>query len=714
MIFQGMAVSASLQANGIAELTLDLRGEAVNKLDRLTLKELRQALDAIKGCADVRALLITSAKPMFIVGADITEFTAEFKRPEAQMLESILSTDRLFSDLEDLPMPTAVAINGMALGGGFELCLAADLRVMSETARVGFPEVKLGLFPGYGGTVRLPRLIGLDNALQWIISGKDVAAAGALEAGAVDAVAPEQALLERSRSLLEQALTGEIDYLARRQRKLSALALPTSEAEVLIEAALHAIPPKTRINYPAASKAIETIAQSLALPRDEALVREARDFVALARSPQAASLIGFFLNQQALRKTSRSFEKLARPVRHAAVLGAGIMGGNIASLTALHGYPSVMKDIREEALQLGMNEGSALLGKRVARQQMNQAQMQETLARIQPTLDYANFADVDFIVEAVVENPKIKQAVLAETESQVGAEAILTTNTSTISVNLLAQGLQRPENFCGMHFFNPVHLMPLVEVIRAEKTSAQTIATAVNLASKLGKTPIVVNDCPGFLVNRILFAYIGGFVQLLQDGVDFKKVDKAMETFGWPMGPAYLLDVIGMDTSHHAMEVLAEGYPTRMQYFFRNAVAAMYEAGRLGQKNRQGFYRYEPDTSGRLVKSADPQAEALVASLTERTLELSGAEIVARMMVPLCLEAVRSLEEGIVASATEVDMGAVLGISFPNFRGGPLRHIDNLGVRHFVELADGYAQLGELYQVTAGLRRMADEEHSFF
>jgi len=248
MIFQGMAVSASLQANGIAELTLDLQGEAVNKLDRLTLKELRQALDAIKGCADVRALLITSAKPMFIVGADITEFTADFKRPEAQMLESILSTDRLFSDLEDLPMPTAVAINGMALGGGFELCLAADLRVMSETARVGFPEVKLGLFPGYGGTVRLPRLVGLDNALQWIISGKDVAAAGALEAGAVDAVAPEQALLERSRRLLEQALTGEIDYLARRQRKLSALALPTSEAEVLIEAALHAIPPKTRIN----------------------------------------------------------------------------------------------------------------------------------------------------------------------------------------------------------------------------------------------------------------------------------------------------------------------------------------------------------------------------------------------------------------------------------------------------------------------------------
>lgn len=714
MIFKGVALSASLHSNGIAELEFDLQGESVNKLDRLTLNELRHALDAIKSHADVRALLITSAKPMFIIGADITEFTAGFKRPAAEIMESVLSVNRLFCDLEDLPMPSAVAISGMALGGGLELCLTTDFRVISETARIGLPEVKLGLFPGYGGTVRLPRLAGLEQAIAWITSGEEQGADAALKAGAVDAVAREQDLLEHAHMLLIQALAGEIDYLARRRRKLDAVAIQANEAEILFENALHAISPKNRTNFPASSKAITSIALSYSRPRCEALEVESRHFVDLACSPQAASLIGLFLNQQALRKASKTFEKQARPVRRAAVLGAGIMGGNIASLTALHGYPSVMKDIREDALRLGMNEGSALLGKRVARQQMSKADMQETLVRIQPTLDYARFADVDFVIEAVVENPKIKQAVLAETESQVSTEAILTSNTSTISVNMLAKGLRRPENFCGMHFFNPVHLMPLVEVIRAERSSEQTISTTVALASKLGKTPIVVNDCPGFLVNRILFAYIGGFVKLLQDGVDFQQIDKAMETFGWPMGPAYLLDVIGIDTSHHCMSVLAEGYPTRMRYAFRNAVAAMYESNRLGQKNRQGFYRYEPDASGRLLKSADPRAHALVASLTDRKLELSDAGIVARMMVPLCLEAVHSLEENIVASATEVDMGAVLGISFPSFRGGPLRHIDNLGVRHFVTLADSYIQLGGLYQVTAALRRMADEEHSFF
>ena len=712
MIFQGKAVSVALQADGIAELTLDLAGEPVNKLDRLTLDELRQALDALKATAGVRALLIASAKPLFVVGADITEFSAAFRRSEAQVLESILAVDRLFCDLEDLPIPSAVAINGLALGGGFELCLAADLRVLGEHARVGFPEVGLGLFPGYGGSVRTPRLAGLDVALEWIGSGREVDAASALAAGIVDAVVPEAELVGRCRALLGQALAGEIDYQARRQRKRAALELPAEAAGTLIEQALQAIPAKTRRHFPAASRAFESMAASLALPREQALQREARDFVALARSPQAASLIGLFLNRQAVRKAARGHEALARPVRRCAVLGAGIMGGSIASLAALHGYPCVMKDIREQALRLGMEEGEALLGKRVARQAMSEAQRQECLARIQPTLDYTPFAEVDLVVEAVVENPEIKQAVLAETECTLPAEAILTTNTSTISVNLLARALQRPQNFCGMHFFNPVQQMPLVEVIRGEQSSAQTIATAVALAVRLGKTPIVVNDCPGFLVNRILFAYLGGFVRLLHEGVDFPRIDRVMEAFGWPMGPAYLLDVIGLDTSRHCMEVLAAGYPTRMRHDFRDAVATLHDAGRLGQKNRQGFYRYTADASGRLLREDDPQVAALLAAPAAASMD--DAQIVARMMVPLCLEAVRSLEEGIVASAAEVDMGAVLGISFPGSHGGPLRYIDTLGVRRFVALADGLAGLGELYRVTDGLRQMADEDRGFY
>jgi len=318
------------------------------------------------------------------------------------------------------------------------------------------------------------------------------------------------------------------------------------------------------------------------------------------------------------------------------------------------------------------------------------------------------------VVEAVVENPKVKQIVLAEVEGVVKEDAILASNTSTISINLLAQALKRPENFVGMHFFNPVHMMPLVEVIRGEKSSEVAVATTVAYAKKMGKTPVVVNDCPGFLVNRVLFPYFGGFAKLVSAGVDFVRIDKVMEKFGWPMGPAYLMDVVGIDTGHHGRDVMADGFPDRMKDDRRSAVDALYEANRLGQKNGKGFYAYETDKRGKPKKVIDASVQEVLAPIVYEQREVTDEDIINWMMIPLCLETVRCLEDGIVETAAEADMGLIYGIGFPPFRGGALRYIDSIGVAEFVALADKYAELGALYTPTEKLREMAKNGQKFF
>ena len=373
-----------------------------------------------------------------------------------------------------------------------------------------------------------------------------------------------------------------------------------------------------------------------------------------------------------------------------------------------------MKDNDQAGIELGLNEAKNLLAKQVERERINSEKMGAVLNNITPTLSYGDFSTVDVVVEAVVENLTVKQAVLKETETQVQPGTVLASNTSTISITDIAQGLKAPENFCGMHFFNPVHRMPLVEVIRGQQTSEKAIATVVQYAKKMGKTPVVVNDCPGFLVNRVLFPYFAGFAGLIRDGADFQTVDKVMEHFGWPMGPAYLLDVVGMDTGHHAEQVMAQGYPDRMQKEFRSAMDVMYEQQRFGQKNGQGFYRYENDKKGKPVKKTDDTVYKLLADVSSAQQVFADDEIIARMMIPLCLETVRALEEGIVDTPQEADMCLVLGIGFPPFRGGALKYIDTLGVATFVALADQYAQLGALYHPTEKLRAMAAHNQSFY
>ena len=401
-------------------------------------------------------------------------------------------------------------------------------------------------------------------------------------------------------------------------------------------------------------------------------------------------------------------------IQRSAVVGAGIMGGGIAYASALAGTAIRMKDIAQGQLDHGIAEVDRLLAKQVSAGRLTAEAAQAVRARIVPQLDYAGFGDVQLVIEAVVENLAVKHRVLAELEKLVAADTIIATNTSSLRVDDLAAPLARPANFVGLHFFNPVPVMPLVEVIQGSRTSAATVAAAVAHARALGKTPIVVKDCPGFLVNRLLTAYLLGFAELIFDGADFVKVDHAMEAFGWPMGPAYLADVIGLDTMSHIIEVICAGYPQRMTATPHEPTKVLAGQRRFGQKSGSGFYRYEADATGRRRKVPQPDTyELLAPSQAHGTREVGDAEIVERMMLPMVLEAAVALEEGIVESAAALDTAMSLGLGFPKHAGGPLKYADGLGLDHVVELSNRYARLGPLYRASDALKRRATQGRWF-
>ena len=712
MIFKGKALQVDRLPSGSARLDFNLQNSSVNKFNRLTLEELRTAVGEVAK-SGVAGLVFSSSKPAFIVGADITEFPAMFSEAGERLLAWLEEGNEIFNAIEDLPFPTVTALDGIALGGGFELAVATDFRIGTERAIVGFPEVKLGILPGFGGCVRLPRLIGADNANQWIASGDQIRADQAFREGALDAVVTREHLISGAEKIILQANAGKLEYRSIRQRKTQALKLSPIELQVAFDTAKAMVAAKSGPHYPAPVTAVQLMHESAGLNRAGALRKEHEAFLQLAGGTVSSNLVQIFLNEQFLSGKAKRLLSAAADVKSAAVLGAGIMGGGIAYQSALKGVPIVMKDIVQEGLDLGMKEARAQLDKRLARGRINVQRMLEILSRINPVLDYEQLGQPDIVVEAVVENPDVKKTVLHELEQQTPESTIIASNTSTISIDELAGALQRPEQFCGMHFFNPVPVMPLVEVIRGEASSERTIATTVAYAKAMGKTPIVVNDCPGFLVNRILFPYFGAFSALIREGADFRQIDAVMEKFGWPMGPAYLLDVVGIDTAVHCQHVLADGY-ARMALTFESAIDLLYGKGDFGQKTGAGFYRYERDKRGKPVKSPREDCDRLIAQTQSGNRNFDDQEIRDRMMVAMCLEAARCLEDGIVASPVEVDMGLILGLGFPAFRGGALRYVDTIGIARFCALADRFRDLGSLYYPTEKMRAMAANGESFY
>ena len=715
MLFKGQYFNILTTEPGIAELVFDTAGKP-NILSQQSIQELGEAISVLKQHQDLNGLLIRSGKKDFCLGADITEFTQLFRNgDEAELKDKLQFAHSVMNAIEDLPVPVVAAVAGNALGGGCELALTADFRIVGTSASLGLPEVRLGIIPGWGGTVRLPRIVGVEKAIELITGSKTVKATDALHFGMVDGVVDDDNLQASALATLKRAIAGELDWQGRKEECRSPMNLSEPERNLAIATASGLVSKAAGKFYVAPMAALNNIAKNITQERDQALSFEREAFTHCAQTEVAQCLIGIYLADTAVKARGRQQAGEHRGPETAAIIGAGIMGGGIAYQSASKGVRVTMKDINQSALELGMSEVSGLLLKRLSKKRIKPEQMVEVLNRIVPTLHEGPVTDAEVIVEAVVERMDIKHSVLKHLEQITMGKAVLTSNTSTLPISKLANALERPENFCGMHFFNPVHMMPMVEVIRGEKTSDETIAKVVAYARKIGKTPIVVGDCPGFYVNRLLVPYFLAFNSLLVEGVEMASIDKAMEKgFGWPMGPAYLADVIGMDTCVHVMDTMSNGYPDRMALPEVDAFTLMNDAERFGQKNSKGFYCYEKDRRGRLKKKACETSVNRLADVCAPAKEVTADTVVERMMLPMLFEAVRALDDGIIACVEDGDMAMVYGAGFPPFRGGLFRYMDNLGLAEVVRLSDQYRHLGKLYDAPASLRAMAAEGQTYY
>ena len=696
-----------IDPNGIVHVVFDRPNDKVNLLTPAILEDLGHLMDSVHGREDVRGVLFASAKPdCFIAGMDvevIAAFTDAFKAAEGARFGQIV-----FQKIADLPVPSAAAIGGICLGGGTELALACTVRVAADTkaTKIGLPETQLGIIPGFGGTQRLPRLVGLTGALDLILTGKQLDAKRAQRAGLVDLVAPDEYLERETIKLMQKAASG----LRRRRPLLARLAESVGPARrFILQKAEKATAAKvTPEAYPAPFRALEAIDAAFALPPSQGFDLEARIVGELVPTRTSKNLIWIFKSQSALKKDAGGMAALPRKVRRAAVLGAGIMGGGIAQLIADKGIPVRLRDVRGEALLTAMRHAAGLWKEQVVKKRLSPREMRQKLGFIAPTLEETGFAKVDVVLEAVVENLDVKQKVLAAMEERIGDRAVFASNTSTLPISDIAARAVRPERVVGLHFFNPVHRMPLVEVIAGVRSSPEAVATVHAFARELGKVPVVVRDAPGFLVNRILMLYFNEALRLLAEGITIEAADAAMREFGMPMGPFALLDEIGLDTGQHAAGVLEGAFGKRIGAA-TPILQAQVAAGRLGKKNGKGFYHYK---NGR---RAGPDAAATKLAHAGPALSLPVETLQERMVLAMVNEAAVCLEDGVVREPRDVDIGMVFGTGFPPFRGGLLRYADSIGLAVLVDrlarLADSQ---GERFRPAPLLRDMVREERRFY
>ena len=681
----------AITPTGVGELVLDCPGEKVNKLGFALMGELDALLDSLKGNREIRLLVIKSAKPgVFIAGADIQEL-ARISHAAAGAEKSKLGQD-VFNKLAALPFPTLAAINGACLGGGMELALACSFRMAGDhpKTQLGLPEVKLGILPGWGGTQRLPRLVGLASALDLILSGRSLDAIKAFKMGLVDAVAAneffEERVLEFAAALLDAGQRSEVQKRRRRKGLLPFLleGNPLGRS-LLFKHARKDVLEKTKGQYPAPLAVLDLIRGSWSKPLPTGLGEEAKAFGALAATPICKNLIQVFFAGEALKKAAavEGITPMAVPVRRAGVLGAGVMGGGIAWLLSSSGLRARMKDLNWDALAKGFQAAAHIYGDLAKKRRLKPTEMSLKMHAITGTLDFSGFHDADAVFEAIVENLEVKKKVLAEAEAAIPPGALLLTNTSALSVAAMGEVLRFPERFLGFHFFNPVHRMPLVEIIPGPKTSKAALAAALDLAKALGKSPVVVRECAGFLVNRILLPYLNEAAYVLEDGFPMEDLDRKIEAFGMPMGPFVLADEVGIDVGVKVAKILEEAYGERMKVAATLHILAE-EKKLLGKKGGTGFYLHK----GR-QRLPNPEIPACALAGIKRAGRapriVSAQEAVDRCILIMVNEAARCLGEGIVARADLLDMAMIMGTGFPPFRGGLLRYADDYGLPSLLE-----------------------------
>lgn len=725
-------------ADGVAVVTFDLPNESVNKLSRAVKDEFVALVTRLERDPAIHGAVLISGKPdVWIAGADIEEFLQLKTSADAERLSR--DGQMLLDSLERLRIPIVAAIHGACLGGGLEAALACRYRIATDHPKtiLGLPEVQLGLIPGAGGTQRLPRRVGLTSALDMILTGKHVRAQKALQLGLVDELVHPSILrsvaIQRAREVAEGRRKSE-----RRFGGMKGLVIdgnPAGRALVLKKAREQTLA-KSRGNYPALLAAIEAVAAGYEKGTAHGYREESRLFGEMAMTDVSHQLVFLFFATNELKKDPgvepaqypdlpvSAFEPL--PVEKLAIIGAGFMGAGIASVAVQHGSLVRLKDADHGRVAKGYAAVRDVLKERLTKKQISKVQYSDYMALLGGTVDYSGFGNVDLVIEAVFEDLAVKHQVVRETEAATKPSAIFATNTSTIPISLIAQASSRPERVLGMHFFSPVHKMPLLEVITTETTYPQVTATAVAYGKKLGKTVIVVNDGPGFFVNRILSPYINEAAILLDQGVAVDIVDKALVDFGFPVGPITLIDEVGLDVATKAGKIMADAFPDRMQP--ATSIQKVVAAGRYGRKSKKGFYTY--DKEGK-KGDVDPSVYALFlapgsipvattitapgASEQPGTPEMPAVQIQHRTVLAMLNEAVRCLSDGIIRSPRDGDVGAVFGIGFPPFRGGPFRYMDTLGIQIVVQrLEDLNARFPGRFEPADLLLEMARRKQSFY
>lgn len=700
------AFNLHIRLDNIAVVTIDVPDEKMNTLKASFGPEVHNIIKQVRDNTALQGLIFISGKPdNFIAGADINMIANCQSALEAQTLAH--QGQQIMAEIAALPIPVVAAIHGACLGGGLELALACHSRICTddEKTKLGLPEVQLGLLPGSGGTQRLPRLIGVSNALDMILTGKQLRPRQALKLGLVDEVVPQSILLAAA---VERVAKGRQPSrtLPVRERILAG---PLGRS-LLFSMVEKKTEQKTRGNYPATKRIIDVIKIGLGQGSFSGYESEAKAFGELAMTPQSAALRGLFFASTELKK-EHGADAQPRPIKAVGVLGGGLMGGGIAFVTATKGkLPVRIKDINNEGINHALKYSWDLLDKKVRRRHLKAIERQREMARISGGTDYHGFHNRDIVVEAVFEDLALKQKMVAEIEQNAAPHTIFASNTSSLPIADIAANAARPELVIGLHYFSPVDKMPLVEVIPHAGTSAETISTTVQLAKKQGKTPIVVGDSAGFYVNRILAPYVNEAMRCLVEGEPVDKIDNALVAFGFPVGPIQLLDEVGIDVGTKISPILQQAYGDR--FAAPQNIAAILNDDRKGRKNGRGFYLY-PGKGSRSKKQVDPAIYKLLGVSPKG--QLAENEIAQRCVMMMLNEAARCLEEGVVRSARDGDIGAVFGIGFPPFLGGPFRYMDSLGAGEVVaQLQRLASQYGERFAPCDRLLQMVEEQRNFW
>ncbi len=697
----GPNIRRTVRPDGICLLTFDRPGSSANIFDRRTLRELDEELELIERAQPLTGVVLLSAKPsIFIAGADLKSLSEA--APE-EVRELIELGQRVFNRLAALRIPTAAAIHGAAVGGGCEMALACDYRVASldRATKIGLPETQIGLLPAWGGSTRLPRLIGLPKALAIILAGKTLAAKPALKCGLVDELAPVEYLLDAAIKKISRG---------KPQRKSHRLTNNALVARVIAARVRPQLRQKTRGHYPAVTKALDVATRGISSSIENSLARERAGILELAQTETTRNLIRIFFLQERAKKLTipNASPSDANAIARTAVIGAGVMGAGIAQWISARRTPVILRDINPEQVVRGMSAIGKLYRDGIKRHVFTPLEARQGLDRITPAPSEVPLRNVDLVVEAAVEKLELKKKLFARLAELASDQTILATNTSALSVTEIAAGVRRPERVLGLHFFNPVHRMQLVEVVAAKQTAPEVLQRALQFVQRIGKLPVVVQDSPGFVVNRILMPYLIEAGNLFAAGAATNDLDTAMLDFGMPMGPLRLLDEVGLDVSLHVAETLAAAFGDRLK--IPAHLGEMVQAGLLGRKTGSGYYRHDKSK-----RDARPNPDTATFVKRDSAQSLSRDELRERMVLLMVNESARCLEEAIVAAPDDIDFAMIMGTGFAPFHGGPLRYAEAIGIGKLVTAMGRLADAGaKHFAPCALLARLAASGQTFY